>query len=84
MEEAQHLPKEVTHAGTGADSLAVNEGVELAVVCHLVGMVEGTGGDLGDVLGVTQHPVEVKNQKRFVPVLKSTCRRVAIYPRGLL
>jgi hypothetical protein len=42
-------------------SPGVNEGVDVAVVVHLVGMAEGSGGDLGDVLGVTQHPVEVKN-----------------------
>jgi hypothetical protein len=60
VKEVEHLSKEVTQAGTGADGLAVNEGVELSVVVHLVGMAEGTGGDLGDVLGVTQHPIEVK------------------------
>jgi hypothetical protein len=60
VKEVEHLSKEVTQAGTGVDSLAVNEGVELSVVVHLVGMAEGTGRDLGDVLGVTQHPVEVK------------------------
>jgi hypothetical protein len=60
VKEVEHLSKEVTQARTGADSLAVNEGVELSVVVHLVGMAEGTDGDLGDVLGVTQHPVEVK------------------------
>jgi hypothetical protein len=60
VKEVEHLSKKVTQAGTGADGLAVNEGVELSVVVHLVGMTEGTGGDLGDVLGVTQHRVEVK------------------------
>ena len=50
----------------GRDNLAVYEGVEFAVVVHLVGMMEGTGGDLGDVLGVTQCTVEVKNYEGFL------------------
>jgi hypothetical protein len=61
VKKAEHLSKEVAQAGTGADGLAVNEGVELSVVVHLPGMAEGTEGDLGDVLGVTQDPIEVKN-----------------------
>jgi hypothetical protein len=61
VKEVEHLSKEITQARTSADDLAVYEGVELSVVVRLVGMAEGTGGDLGDVLGVTQHPVEVKN-----------------------
>ena len=78
VKEVEHLSKEVPHTGTGSDGLAVYERVELAVVVHLVRMAEGTGGDLGDVLGVTQHPVEVKNQEGLVKGLTPTRRRVAI------
>lgn len=73
VEEAEHLAKEGPQAKTGADNLAVYEGVKLAVVVHLVGMTVGTNGDLGNVLGVTQHPIEVKNYEGLVLVLKSTC-----------
>ena len=61
MNEAKHLAKAVSQAGTGADGLAINEGVELAVVIPIVGMRERTREDLGGVLGVTQDPVEVKH-----------------------
>ena len=61
MSEVKHLAKELPQAGTGADSLAVNESVQLAVVVPLVEMMEGTRGNLGDVFRVTQHPIEVKN-----------------------
>ena len=61
VSKLEHLAKEVPQAGTGADSLAVYEGVELAVVVPFVRVTEGTRGDPGDVLGVTQDPVEVKN-----------------------
>ena len=84
MSKVEHLAKEVSQAGTGVDNLAVYEGVELAVIVPLVGMTEGTRGDLGDVFGVTQHPVEVKNYEWFVLGLKSTGRGVAIYLWGVL
>ena len=61
VSDLEHLAKEVPQARTGTDSLAVYEGVELAVVVHFIGVTEGTRGDPGDVLGVTQHPVEVKH-----------------------
>ena len=84
MSYVEHLAKEVTQAGTGADSLAVDEGVELSVVVPFVGVTEGTRGDPGDVLGVTQHPVEVKHDEGFVSGLGCTCRGVATYLRGIL
>ena len=84
VSELEHLAKEVPQAGTGADSLAVYEGVELAVVDPFVGVTEGTRGDPRDVLGVTQHPVEVKNYERLVPGGRSTGRGVATYLRGVL
>ena len=80
----EHLSKEVTQAGTGADSLGVNERVELSVVVPFVGVTEGTRGDPGDVFGVTQDPVEVKNYERLVPGSRSTGRGVATYIRGVL
>ena len=64
MEEVEYLAKEVPQVGTG---------VELTVVVYLVEMTEGMSGGLGDVLGVTQYSVEVKNYEGFVPFLKSTC-----------
>ena len=82
--ELEHLAKEVPQAGTGADSLAVYEGVELADVVPFVGVTEGTRGDPGDVLGVTQDPVEVKNYERLVPGGRCTGRGVATYLRGVL
>ena len=84
VSKAEHLAKEVSQVGTGADGLAINEGVKLAVVVPLVGMTEGTRGDLGNVLGVTQDPVEVKHYERFVSGLKSFCRGDAIYLQGIL
>ena len=47
MEKSEHLMKEVSQAGTGADNLAVYEGVGLTVVIHIVGMAEGIIGTLG-------------------------------------
>ena len=84
MSKVEHLAKEVSQARMGVDSLAVYEGVELAVIVPLVGVMEGTHGDLGDVFGVTKHPVEVKNYEQFVLGLKSTARRIAIYLWGVL
>ena len=84
MSKVENLTKEVSQAGTGVDNPAVYEGVELAVIIPLVGVTEGTCGDLGDVFGVIQHPIKVKIYERFVLSLKSTSRGVAIYLRGVL
>ena len=84
MSKVEHLAKEVSQTKTGANNLAVYEGVELAVIVLLVGMMEGMRGDLGDVFGVTQHPVEVTNYERFVSGLKSTGRGVAVYLQGVM
>ena len=80
----EHLAKEVTQAGTGADSLAVDERVELSVVVPFVGVTEGTRGDPGDVFGVTQHPVQVEHDERFVSGQTPTGRGFATYLRGVL
>ena len=46
-------------------------------------MMEGTRGDLGNVFGVTQHPVEIKNYEQFVSGFKSTGQGVVIYIWGV-
>ena len=84
MSKVEHLAKEVSQTKTGTNNLAVYEGVELAVIVPLVGMMKGMRGDLGDVFGVTQHPVEVINYERFVSGLKSTGRRVVVYLQGVM
>ena len=84
MSKAEHLAKEVPHAGTGTDGLAVYEGGELAIVVPIVGMREGTFGDLGDAFGVTQDPVEVKHYERLVTGLRCSCRGDAIYLQRIL
>ena len=71
VSKVKHLAKEVSQAGTGVDNLAVYEGVELVVIVPLVEITEGMRGDPGDVFGMTQHPVEVKNYAWFVLGLKS-------------
>ena len=58
---AEHLAKEVPHARTGVDGLAVNEGGKLAAVVSIVWMREGACGNLGNAFGVTQDSVEVKH-----------------------
>ena len=84
MSNVAHLAKEVSQARMGTDNLGVYESVKLAVIVPLVGITEGKHGNLGDVFGVTQHPIEVKNYEQFVSGLKSSRRGVAIYLRGFL
>ena len=71
MSKVEHLAKEVSQGGTGVSSFVVYEGVKLAVIVPLVKMMEGMCGDLGDVFGMTQHPIEIKNYEWFVSGLKS-------------
>ena len=57
----EHLSKEVSQAGMCIDSLPIYESFEVAIIVPLVGMMEGPCGNLRDVFGVTQHPIEIKN-----------------------
>ena len=61
MSYVEYLSKEVLQAGMCIDSLPIYESFEVAIIVPLVGMMEGPCGNLRDVFGVTQHPIEIKN-----------------------